>query len=163
VLPANYLDSIAAAREDSELFHVPWPMPGSLGGFPSFATFAEWRAFVLQFSLHPALPLIASAKFECAQKLYILTWIDFDLIKAGELVALTALELALTDRYAGKELDRRRKIITKKVEDEKRKVSRPDENAANSLLEAARLQSGYRILNRAPTRARLFSCESRKY
>jgi hypothetical protein len=78
---------------------------------------------VLQFSLHPALPLIVSEKFERAQKLYILTWIDFDLIKAGELIALTALELTLTDRYAGKELDRRRKIITKKAEDEKRKVS----------------------------------------
>jgi hypothetical protein len=121
VLPSNYLDSIAAAREDTEPFHVPWPMPGSPGSFPSFATFAEWRAFVLQFSLHPTLPLIVSAKFERAQKLYILAWIDFDLIKAGELMALTALELALTDRYAGKETERRRKLIIKKAEEEKRK------------------------------------------
>ena len=29
-----------------------------------------------------------------------LAWIDADLIKAAELVALTALELAVTDRYA---------------------------------------------------------------
>jgi len=121
VLPSNYLDSIASARQDTEPFHVPWPMPGNPGGFPSFGTFAEWRAFVLQFSLHPALPLIVSAKFERAQKLYILTWIDFDLIKAGELMALTALELALTDGYAGKETERRRKLIIKKEEEEKRK------------------------------------------
>jgi hypothetical protein len=94
-------------------------MPGNPSSFPSFGTFAAWRAFVLQFSLHPALPLIVSAKFERAQKLYILTWIDFDLIKAGELIALTALELALTDRYAEKELNRRRTIIAKKAEDER--------------------------------------------
>jgi hypothetical protein len=38
-------------------------------------------------------------KYERAFKLYLLAWIDFDLIKASELVALTTLELALTDRY----------------------------------------------------------------
>jgi hypothetical protein len=37
-----------------------------------------------------------------AKKLHLLTWIDFDLIKAGELVAMTALELALRDRYGDK-------------------------------------------------------------
>jgi hypothetical protein len=124
VLPGNYLDSIDAAREGSEPFHVPWPMPGNPSSFPSFATFAEWRTFVLRISLHATLPLIVSAKFERAQKLYILTWIDFDLIKAGELMALTALELALTDRYAGKETERRRKLVIKKSEEEKRKPSK---------------------------------------
>ncbi len=123
MLPANYLNSIAAAREKSEPFHVPWPMPGHPASFPSFANFAAWREFVLQFSLHPMLPLPVSGKFERAQKLYILTWIDFDLIKAGELIALTALELALTDRYAGKEIERRRKLIIEKAE-EKKKISK---------------------------------------
>jgi hypothetical protein len=122
VLPLDYFDSFATAREEAEPFHVPWPMPGNPSSFPSFATFAEWRAFVLQFSLYPMLPLTVAGKFERAQKLYILTWIDFDLIKAGELVALTALELALTDRYAGKEIERRRKLTTKKAEEEKRKI-----------------------------------------
>jgi hypothetical protein len=28
------------------------------------------------------------------KKLYVLAWLDFDVIKAGELIALTALELA---------------------------------------------------------------------
>jgi hypothetical protein len=37
-----------------------------------------------------------------------LAWLDFDLIKAGELVALTALELVLMDRYAKKLSKRKR-------------------------------------------------------
>jgi hypothetical protein len=101
VLPSDYLDFIAPARQDAEPFRVPRPMPCNPASFPAFTTYAVWRAFVVQFSLHPALPLIVSAKFERAQKLCILTWIDFDLIKAGELMALTALELALTGRRRG--------------------------------------------------------------
>jgi hypothetical protein len=132
VLPANYLDSIVVAREDSESFRVPWPMPGNPASFPSFPNFAAWRAFVLQFSLHPTLPLTISGKFERAQKLYILTWIDFDLIKAGELIALTALELALTDRYAGKEIEQRRKLLAKKAEGEKRKISKGENGWADN-------------------------------
>jgi hypothetical protein len=123
VLPVDYLDSIATARKEQEPFRVPWPMHGNPASFPSFATFAAWREFVLQFSLHSTLPLTVSGKFERAQKLYILTWIDFDLIKAGELIALTALELALTDRYAGKEIERRKKLIIRKAE-ERTKVSK---------------------------------------
>jgi hypothetical protein len=95
-------------------------MAANPGSFLTFA-FAEWRAFILQFSLHPALPLAVSAKFERAQKLYILTWIDFDLIKAGELVALTALELVLTDRYAGKEIERRQESEVRKAKHCKRR------------------------------------------
>src|SRR5271166_5981043 len=49
-------------------------MPGDLGGLRSFATFSEWRAWVLRFSVHPAVPLIVSTKFERAQKLYVLAW-----------------------------------------------------------------------------------------
>ena len=48
-------------------------------------------------------------------KLHVLASLDFDLIKAGELIALTALELALTDCYAGKESTRRRKLVAKKA------------------------------------------------
>jgi hypothetical protein len=57
---------------------------------------------VLNLGLRAGIPDIVTAKFERAQKLHILAWIDFDLIKAGELVALTALELALNDRYRPK-------------------------------------------------------------
>lgn len=44
-----------------------------------------------------AVPICGS--YARAQKLFLLGWIDIDLIKAGELVALTALELAVMDRY----------------------------------------------------------------
>jgi hypothetical protein len=67
-----------------------------------------------------------AAKFESAQKLYVLAWLDFDLIKAGELIALTALELALTDRYAGNESPRRMKLVAKKAENEKRAISKSE-------------------------------------
>lgn len=103
----------AAANASPGPLVVPWPMPGNLGGCLSFATFAEWQNFVLRLGLRDAIPLIVAAKFEHAQKLYLLAWVDFDLIKAGELVALTTLELALLDRYGGKVRDRRGKADAK--------------------------------------------------
>lgn len=42
------------------------------------------------------------AKFARAQTLYLLGWVDFSVVKAGELAALIALELALMDRYGGR-------------------------------------------------------------
>ena len=122
MLPTDYLDSIAPLRGDVGSFCVPWPMPGKPDSFPSFDSFAEWRAFLLQFSLNSGIPHIVSAKFERAQTLYLLAWLDFDRIKAGELVGLTALELALNDRYGGKELLRRRQFVTEKAKQEARSV-----------------------------------------
>jgi hypothetical protein len=48
---------------------------------------------MLWFGLHEGIPDIVTAKFDRAHKLHVLAWIDFDLIKAGELVAFTTLEL----------------------------------------------------------------------
>ena len=125
-LPVNCLDSIAAARDPSSgPLVAPWPTPGGAGAV-EFSTFADWRNFVLGFGLRRAAPEIVAAKFERAQKLYILAWLDFDLIKAGELVALTALESALTDRYAGAETARRTKLVAKKAEREKRALSKKE-------------------------------------
>jgi hypothetical protein len=59
----------------------------------------EWRAFVASLSLDPRIPDIVRLKFERAQKLFLLGWLDADLIKGAELVALTTLELALRDRF----------------------------------------------------------------
>ena len=67
-----------------------------------------------------------AAKFESAQKLYVLAWLDFDLIKAGELIALTALELALTDCYAGKEARGEGSWSPKKAENEERAISKSE-------------------------------------
>ena len=126
-LPPDYLDAIAGARTPSlGPLVISWPMPGDLGGQVSFSTFAEWRSFVLAFSPRRTIPEVVGRKFERAQKLHVLVWLDFDLIKAGELVAMTALELALTDRYAGAETQRRRKLVARKAENEKRKISKSE-------------------------------------
>ena len=63
---------------------------------------------MLGFGLRTGAPWVVAAKFERAQKLYVLAWIDFDLVKAGELIAFTALELALMDQY-GFNVERRKK------------------------------------------------------
>lgn len=81
---------------------LPWPQPGEPAGFRTFETLTEWTACVEDLSLRTAIPEIVAAKYRRAQKLYLLAWLDIDLIKAGELVAFTALELALNDRYGGK-------------------------------------------------------------
>ncbi|MCW3476267.1 hypothetical protein [Limobrevibacterium gyesilva] len=107
----EFLDAAAVIAERSTaplLFH--WPMPGNLGGLLKFATFAEWRDFVLQFGLRDGIPDIVKAKFDRAHKLHVLAWVDPDLLKAGEQVALTTLELALKDRYGHKVRDKRGNI-----------------------------------------------------
>jgi len=81
---------------------VPWPTRANIGGMLEFREASEWLAFLRQRDLHPAVPLIVAAKYQRARKLYALAWQEFDLIKAGELVALTALELALRDRYGAR-------------------------------------------------------------
>jgi hypothetical protein len=80
---------------------LPWPAPDRPGAFLLFDRPDEWREFVLGLDLDFRIPLIARAKFARALRLLYLAWIDFDLIKAAELVAMTALELALIDRFPG--------------------------------------------------------------
>ncbi len=78
-------------------------MPGFPGGQPiSFSRFSDWQAFVLDLGLRRIVPKTVAAKFERGQKLILLAWLDFDLFTTGELIALTALELALKDRYGAK-------------------------------------------------------------
>jgi hypothetical protein len=81
---------------------LPWPRPGNPGCILSISDPAEWREFIMSLCLRPGVPEIVTLKFRRAQMLYFLAWIYFDLIKAGELVGLTTLELALNDRYGGK-------------------------------------------------------------
>jgi len=90
---------------------VPWPQPGNLGAFVTFERVDEWAAFLARFDLAPAIPLIVSAKYRRAQKLYLLGWLDADIIKAGELMAFATLELALNDQYGDKvKADRKPKL-----------------------------------------------------
>lgn len=80
---------------------LPWPSPGMPGGFLQFDNPDRWRAFIAGLGVDPLIPQIVRAKYARAQRLHLLGWIDLDLVKAGELVALTALELAIRDRYGG--------------------------------------------------------------
>lgn len=80
-------------------FQLVWPAPGNPVAIWQFGHPDDWRAFVLSLSLDPRIPDITRLKFERAQKLFLLGWLDVDLLKGAELVALTTLELALRDRF----------------------------------------------------------------
>lgn len=78
---------------------LSWPMDGVPAGWLSIKTPEEWRTFIASLSLPNGIPEIVSAKYRRSQMLYFLAWLYPDLIKAGELVGLTTLELALRDCY----------------------------------------------------------------
>lgn len=84
-------------REEPVL--LAWPTQGNAGGFIRFEKAADWRAFVESLGIDARIPEIVRAKFARAQTLYLLGWVDFSVVKAGELAALIALELALMDCY----------------------------------------------------------------
>jgi hypothetical protein len=81
---------------------IYWPCPGNPTTRLMFSTLPEWRECIAGFDLDLLVPIIILDKYRRAQKLYWLGWIDYDCIKAGELAALVALELALLDRYGCK-------------------------------------------------------------
>lgn len=86
---------------------MPWPMPGNLGGFREFEKYLDWQQFVISFELRDGVPLNIRKGFERAQKLYLLAWIDFDLVPAADMTALSALEFAFRDCYFSHIRDRR--------------------------------------------------------
>jgi len=100
-------------------------MPGA--GFQSFASIDEWMAFLLELNMLSSVPEIVAAKYSRAQKVFLTAWLDDDLIKAGELVALTALELALNDCYGHVVKSRRKQKPTL--------WSKPPEKAFADLLD----------------------------
>ncbi|KRQ93211.1 hypothetical protein [Bradyrhizobium valentinum] len=87
-------------REEAVL--LAWPTPGNLGGFVQFERAADWCNFVERLGIDERIPDIVRAKFARAQTLYMLGWVDFSVVKAGELAALIALELAVMDRYGAR-------------------------------------------------------------
>lgn len=94
----RYSHIMLSDREEPVL--LPWPTQGNAGGgFIHFEKAADWRAFVESLGIDARIPEIVRAKFARAQTLYLLGWVDFSVVKAGELAALIALELALMDRY----------------------------------------------------------------
>lgn len=91
---------ITLSDRDARLL-LAWPTQGNAGGFISFEKIADWRALVEGLAIDARIPAIVRAKYSRAQPLYLLGWVDFSVLKAGELAALIALELALMDRYGG--------------------------------------------------------------
>jgi len=99
------LSQVTLAERTAGPLVLPWPTEQP-GGFLSLATPGEWRAFVVGLSLSAPAPEIVSVKFRRAQLLFLMGWTDAGLFKVSELVAFTALELALRDSYAIKGLAR---------------------------------------------------------
>lgn len=95
------INLLQGARREGPLTLV-WPVPGNPAGNLLFSEAAEWQRFVQSLGLRQGIPQTVAMKFRRAQMLYFLAWLYFDLIKAGELVALATLELALNDRYGDK-------------------------------------------------------------
>lgn len=91
---------------------LPWPLLANPGGFIEITRADDWRAIVDGLVINPLIPEIVRAKFERALTLYLLGWLDLGLIKAAELAALVALELAVMDRYGGKISKRKRSFAT---------------------------------------------------
>ena len=98
--------------ERPEPLLLVWPVPGNPAALVQFDTAADWRGFIDGLAIDARIPQIVRAKWGRAQTLYLLGWIDFSLIKAGELAALIALELALVDRYGGLIPTRKRSFAT---------------------------------------------------
>jgi hypothetical protein len=91
-----------ALTDRDEPVLLAWPTPGNPGGFVRFEKATDWRGFVEDLGIDTRIPDIVRAKFARAQTLYMLGWVDFSVVKAGELAALIALELAVMDRYGGR-------------------------------------------------------------
>jgi len=83
----------------AEPFVIPWPSPAGPVTLIRFDVADQWRAFIERLELDERIPQVVRAKYARAQRLYVLGWIDADLVKAGELAALITLELAVKDRY----------------------------------------------------------------
>lgn len=114
------ISTAEAAKHFSGPLSVPWPMPGNLGAWHEFPSYPDWQRFVLKFDLPHGVPQVLEAKYDRALKLHLLAWFDFDVIKAGELMALTALEFAVRDRYGANEMQRRRALTGKRQTASKR-------------------------------------------
>jgi len=97
---ANRAHITLSDREEPVL--LAWPTQSNAAGLLRFDTAADWRAFVDSLAISTRIPEIVQVKFARAQMLYLLGWVDFGILKAGELAALIALELALMDRYGGR-------------------------------------------------------------
>lgn len=78
---------------------ICWAAPDNPAKLHVFHCYSDWDKFITGLSLNKQVPQAISTKYDRAQALYLMAWIRDDVIKAGELAALVALELALKIRY----------------------------------------------------------------
>ena len=117
----EFLDALARAAEISPGERtIPWRAPGRPGGFITFGNFAEWQKVIVGFRLSAGIPRNMADLFDRALKLYLAAWLDFDLVTAGEMAALVALEHSLRDCYLGDFRERHKKKIVARAKSEKR-------------------------------------------
>lgn len=90
--------NIEADRSENPL-QLFWAGSSSVTELYVFSHLSEWRFFIDSLSLNCQVPQIIDSKYERARYLYYLAWIYPEIIKAGEVAALAALELALKDSY----------------------------------------------------------------
>jgi hypothetical protein len=112
-------------------------MPGRL---VEFANFAEWQRVVLGFRLSAGVPTDMVDLFDRALKLYLIAWLDLDLVTAGEMAALAALEHSLRDCYLGDFRERHNKRIVAKAKSEKRSLTLEENFRPEGITLAALLQ-----------------------
>jgi hypothetical protein len=99
---------------------IPWPVPGRPGGFVTFANFIEWQQVILGYRLAAGVPRNMADLFDRALKLYLAAWLDFDLVTAGEMAALAALEHSLRDCYLGYFRERHTEKVLARAKSQKR-------------------------------------------
>ena len=87
---------------------MPWPGAQGPASLRASTTLEEWIAALRDLDLEAAgaAPLVVRNKYRRAQKLYLLSWIDSDVVVASELTAFTALELALMRPRSGRDTGR---------------------------------------------------------
>lgn len=119
---------------------IPWPSPGLPDGFVKFANFAEWQRIILGFRLAPRVPVNMANLFDRALKLYLAAWLDFDLVTAGEMAALAALEHSLRDCYLGHFRDQHTKKVIARAASRRRQSMLKENFRSETVPFAALLQ-----------------------
>ncbi|MGZ0018403.1 hypothetical protein [Nitrosomonas sp. wSCUT-2] len=93
------LDLLNIAETREYPLCIYWASAGCPSELHVFHHYSDWNRFISGIPLNNKIPSVIAAKYGRAQALYLMGWIRDDVIKAGELAAFAALELALRDRY----------------------------------------------------------------
>ncbi len=85
---------------NSELHRRYFQYPSGKGQILEFNDIAEWRDHLYTFRIRSSrVPVVYAAQFHIALKLLLFVWTDGHVLKAAELVALSALESSLKFVY----------------------------------------------------------------